>query len=829
LGLEAERPSVDLRRLINLHIATLVVASSVLFGIGPPSFGLPLLVLAAAVLADRYAHARQRFQVGRLTVNAAIVLIAMVTGWRLVQAHGTEEAVILGQSVAALQIVLMFERQTSRTRWDLISLSLLMVFLSTSFVHGPLFGVLLAAYFFVAFSTFALLLFDYEQCACQVPEVQLDGSRTTSVRAPRTRANWWRLSGIAVATLMVGPLSLFLRFGESSSRRTARRPVGADDGARRWPLLGQSPTIATVAGDGRHRDVFGREFRWRMGRITLVSIILALLFFCVAPRFGKVEFYVPQLNDAPWQNQAARRRSVGYSDRVRLGELGTVTEDQRMVFGIRFADHETGGPYRVDGEVYIRGAIKTYYADGHWDFREYGPYARFDRRSDDPLVRQTVTIKPSERRDLFCVWPVIPFDDQQPLRFDVRGERLYRPRDYGKRSFTYELATTAFDNGRQTDLVPCDREFARHVLLRWPAQSLQTLARLAQQWIDRSGLPANDTIGRARALESNLQRSGVFTYSLEEPERDISLDPIEDFVANNPQGNCEFFASALALMLRSQGIPSRLIVGYRAGALDLEDGTFQVRQYHAHAWVEAYVPPDQLPAASRPNNHSDWSRGAWLRLDPTPLHTRTGASFAQQVESVVEWVRSVWRDHILGMDGTQQHASIYQPLIQRLKEIASRLADEEQWEDVRKLRLWKLNQNLIWRAWLAGLGLALCFVLVRSRWRPSRLGRRRPFPRGNHRGIEGGDVGFYAEFEAILARHGQTRRATQTQREFAVDAGQRIAEQTGEEGLPRLALDIVDTFYCVRFGRVSLDGRQARAVDEALSQIKQAGSRPQRK
>ncbi len=138
---------VDMRQLINLHVATLVVLSTVLFGLGQLSVISPLLALVAAVLAHQYTDRQQRFQIGRLAVNGAIFVIAMVTGWRLVQAHGVLQTVVIGQALIALQAVLLFEAKSERSRWDLISLSLLTVFVSTSFAHGPSFGLVLVAFF----------------------------------------------------------------------------------------------------------------------------------------------------------------------------------------------------------------------------------------------------------------------------------------------------------------------------------------------------------------------------------------------------------------------------------------------------------------------------------------------------------------------------------------------------------------------------------------------------------------------------------------------------------------------------------------------------------
>ena len=67
----------------------------------------------------------------------------------------------------------------------------------------------------------------------------------------------------------------------------------------------------------------------------------------------------------------------------------------------------------------------------------------------------------------------------------------------------------------------------------------------------------------ARAFCDYLSSSGDYTYTLDQPRTNFNLDPVEDFVINVKEGHCERYASALVLMLRTQGIPARLIKGYR--------------------------------------------------------------------------------------------------------------------------------------------------------------------------------------------------------------------------------------------------------------------------
>jgi transglutaminase-like putative cysteine protease len=83
-------------------------------------------------------------------------------------------------------------------------------------------------------------------------------------------------------------------------------------------------------------------------------------------------------------------------------------------------------------------------------------------------------------------------------------------------------------------------------------------------------------------------RSGNFAYTLS-PGTYVGAEPLEDFLFNRKRGHCEYFASALALMLRAVEIPSRLVTGFKGADPLASAGHYEVQQRHAHAWVEAYV------------------------------------------------------------------------------------------------------------------------------------------------------------------------------------------------------------------------------------------------
>src|SRR5262249_26148333 len=145
----------------------------------------------------------------------------------------------------------------------------------------------------------------------------------------------------------------------------------------------------------------------------------------------------------------------------------------------------------------------------------------------------------------------------------------------------------------------------------------------------------------AHALSKYLATSGEFSYTLDLRRQNRQLDPNVDFLRNVKQGHCERFASALALMLRSHGIPTRVVKGYR-GVDDAGGGRYLIRQNHAHSWVEALVPARTV-------------RGllCWLTLDPTPggeAGEESSFSWAGLLDNVLGGLERFWKSFLVELN-----------------------------------------------------------------------------------------------------------------------------------------------------------------------------------
>src|SRR5438270_373708 len=105
---------------------------------------------------------------------------------------------------------------------------------------------------------------------------------------------------------------------------------------------------------------------------------------------------------------------------------------------------------------------------------------------------------------------------------------------------------------------------------------------------------------KAEALESWL-RSPPFQYTAQVKATPPGRDPVDYFLFDLKQDFCEYFASAMVVMLREDGIPARLVEGFTTGQFDSTTAQYVVREQDAHAWVEVYFP-----------------QYGWIEFEPTP-------------------------------------------------------------------------------------------------------------------------------------------------------------------------------------------------------------------
>ncbi len=350
-------------------------------------------------------------------------------------------------------------------------------------------------------------------------------------------------------------------------------------------------------------------------------------------------------------------------------------------------------------------------------------------------------------------------------------------------------------------------------------------------------MPEDDRLGRARALEDHFLTPGLYRYSLDpSPDRNRAVDPLEDFVSNHRTGHCEYYASALTLMLRSQGIPARIVQGYKGGTFNAVGNYYQIRELDAHAWVEAYLRPEDVPD-DEVLPRDDLTGGAWVRLDPTPsggiAAKRALSKWRAQLNDSMEYVQLLWSEYVLGLNQKRQRRVIYEPLMETFRETAQYLLSRERWwrrwyalrARIRGNLSEVLRGNWFHRGALLDAVVLACLLSVlyftarlfwrlwRAWWR--RIKQRKQAVRRTH-------VEFYQRLENVLRRRGFRRDGGQTPREFAVAVGDQLAIANDTKSVAATPRDVVDAFYRVRFGNQRLDNHEVEQLERSLSELQQA-------
>ena len=189
-------------------------------------------------------------------------------------------------------------------------------------------------------------------------------------------------------------------------------------------------------------------------------------------------------------------------------------------------------------------------------------------------------------------------------------------------------------------------------------------------------------IDRARRIEEHL-RGKDYSYTLDLPKQ-TPADPVAYFLFDRRRGHCEYFASSMALMLRTIGIPSRLATGFQSGTFNPLTGWYLVRGTDAHAWVEALFP------------------GPWLgdvRSHAAESGAAEEAHAVQPLRLYLDALEITWQDWVVTYD------------LERQAQLAERLGQSTRALSIRWIEGWDatgLAFNTAAKTWLppAALGFA---------------------------------------------------------------------------------------------------------------------------
>jgi transglutaminase-like putative cysteine protease len=332
--------------------------------------------------------------------------------------------------------------------------------------------------------------------------------------------------------------------------------------------------------------------------------------------------------------------SSGFSDRVQLGQIGRIQQSKSVVMHIQI-DGDKVGKY----DLHWRGVALGEF-DGHtWS----SPREQFvlRRQLDNSFAVLDPDIISRTGREKIIRYHVL----MEPIGTNVfflapRGRSVsgnYRNLTSDSGGAVYDLdsqhmvsqyeATSDIARPTPGELRKAGRNYSEQIIdhyLDLPGEDPR-VAQLASQVTNS----ATNEYDKAAALETYLRTR--YGYTLELPRTSVK-DPIANFLFERKQGHCEYFASAMAVMLRTLGIPSRVVNGFRSDEFNDITGSYVVRAKDAHSWVEAYFPGY-----------------GWQTFDPTPGGGSGTPQGWGRLALYVDAMASFWREWIVSYDSSHQY------------------------------------------------------------------------------------------------------------------------------------------------------------------------------
>jgi transglutaminase-like putative cysteine protease len=415
------------------------------------------------------------------------------------------------------------------------------------------------------------------------------------------------------------------------------------------------------------------------------------------------------------------------------------------------------------------------------------------------FLADPVTWVPGKPRPVATITP----DGPEEWHWEGNGSFLWRATT-GEEAIRYVQAwrppTPKSDQSPPLRMIDSDPATRLAAILRNPVARVQEYADARVEEMIRAGqlpadcrertgvnlvaLPRPEYHERiARAFAHHLATTPELQYTTTLRRDRTDLDPIEEFLFHTKAGHCERFATALVLMLRSQGIPAVLVLGFKGCEPTHVPGRYVVRQEHAHAWVDALLPAAGTTPDARPRERAY----RWTSLDPTPAGTAAARSAGGTtwLSGFGAWLREVYNEYVGNFTAEK-----------RRKALAA-------------IGRWLARPEVI----AAGAVLALLLARRRFARRLAARGAPAEYPR---------EARWFARLLEVLAARGFTPEPGQTPREFALTVAESLGHRPATATTAEVPLAWADAYYEARFGGVALAPERLAELDRGLADLEAA-------
>jgi hypothetical protein len=799
---------LNIQRAMQVCLLVVVLISSALLSLSTNNLGLFLVALICAVGGFVVTDLLKLFRIEGWLANMVSIAILILAMKDFFVTDSSGKLMAVSNLLVYLQSVLMFQEKTPRLNWQVLVLSLLQVVITTIFSIGFSISYMLLVYFVAAAAAMVL-----------------QSIYTDSVDvAKRNRS--------VISTI------------KKANNHDRTPSSGGHDSAMPMTLF-EAPGY-------RHKTLlraFSQLSYWMIACLLFTSVL-----FLMAPR----------TNNPLFQPISYKVAATGFNNEVNLNETGVIRTSNKVIFTAQITDAGSQQPIRLGNVPYFRSmALSTLtIEDDQTNWR--APFDRVDDsfyRSLDKNrrrrgikgrpVKQIITLEQTTNPMIYGVVPTHATENTPGIiEFCTEISAHVRARGDGKVSlspFKYETGTI-LDSRNYT--LPGWPHYGR----THPDPSLPIAAdSMAHQWlteIQRARYPQLVAAADALAGENTANGGDLgdlvkkftdyfsgnqFKYTLDyrNVPRDTSIDSVEDFFANHRAGHCEMYASALTLMLRSQNIPARLVVGFMAKDFNELNDSYVVRGKHAHAWVEVYFHPEDCTQEMFVRGIAG-PAGSWMIADPNPIATLSDSG--DTTNNTIELARKVWQDIVLGMEGSETRSGrantffLYTYFEKAVNVGTDSIATAK-----------SLATNSSPQTLVAGLLAILLSVLIfirssrikaaRSRKNLEKVGVFRRLMAsavglistnlqqwvlaGDHR-----QPSFYDSLAEILRSNDLERASNQTHREFADAAVMHFQNHDQRQVIEPIIRSTTERFYEVRFGHKTLTPSESEKIENDLRSLK---------
>ncbi|MEW6212091.1 MAG: DUF3488 and transglutaminase-like domain-containing protein [Acidobacteriota bacterium] len=558
-----------------------------------------------------------------------------------------------------------------------------------------------------------------------------------------------------------------------------------------------------------------------LAQIAVVGALALPLFFMI-PRFGSG-------NIGRGFGEGDMR--TGFSERVQLGDVASIKKSQRVVMRIgldrqtqqwirwrgvvldKYDGNNSGWESSREGE---QGADQGF-VSGTSDADESSKFVRVYPLSEAPadnrfMLEQKIALEPLGTNALFAARrPVVLKGPFSPIRRDKYTDAISTQSLGARVLYTVKSDISVPDEQElSSDKVTEYPEYIQRLYLQLPAIDPR-IRQMANKIVNDAD--ARTPYDKARAIESHLKTKFSYTLDLKPAKK----DPLAEFLFDLREGHCEYFATSLAVLLRSIGIPARVVNGFQMGEFNQISGLYTVRDSDAHSWVEVYFAEKRV----------------WVEFDATPsdgINDYSQGGLLAKLRQYMDALEVFWLDYVVTLDSDEQ-ASMMAEIQKRL--LKFRDGAYGYYKAVKEWFRGAVIKFLLERKWDAasifklilvtvflGVAIMAAYIAVahrkRKRLAPTGYGPwwhrwlivplwRRKLRSTDH---QQSAVLFYEQMLAIASRARLIKQPDQTPVEFA--------EASGFDEIR----EITRAYNRVRFGGARLDAEEARRVSQSLADLK---------